>query len=66
MDDKDGKKYAWIYGEKEDTQKELRKSAGRKVWLLEKRLAKGKGSKIARKCLKELKKRKKREVTRSK
>lgn len=45
--------------------KKLRKSAGRKVWLLEKRLAKGKGSKIARKCLKELRKRRKREVTRS-
>lgn len=65
MDDEDGKKSAWIYGEKEDTKKKTEKSAGRKVWLLEKRLAKGKGSKIAKRCLKELRKRRKREVTRS-
>lgn len=45
--------------------KKLRKSAGKKVWLFEKRLAKEKASKIAIRCLKELRKRRKREVTRS-
>lgn len=43
----------------------LKKRAGRRTWLFKKRLADGKGSEKARICLRKLRKREKKGITRS-